>query len=73
MRRPRFTPRTTSLAWPAAMVWALTAGLEVEDVQSWPDVIAATTIDDVMTAAERLFTDTHTVTGYLTIPQEATQ
>ncbi|MEM9757224.1 MAG: pitrilysin family protein [Pseudomonadota bacterium] len=49
---------------------ALTAGLTVEDVQAWPDIIAATTIEDVMAAAERLFTDTHTVTGYLTTPAE---
>ncbi|MEM1274282.1 MAG: pitrilysin family protein [Pseudomonadota bacterium] len=52
---------------------ALTSGLTVADVQAWPDVIAATTIEDVMAAAERLFYDTHTVTGYLTTPTEATQ
>ncbi|MEM9318634.1 MAG: pitrilysin family protein [Pseudomonadota bacterium] len=52
---------------------ALTAGLDVADVADWPDVIAATTIDDVMSAAERLFSDSHTVTGYLTTPSEEIQ
>ena len=47
---------------------ALTTGLTVQDVQTWPDIIAATTPDDVMAAARRLFDGTHTVTGYLTRP-----
>lgn len=50
---------------------ALTSGLEVEDVQNWPDVIAATTMDDVMEAARALFADAPRVTGYLTQAQAA--
>lgn len=53
---------------------ALTSGLTVEDVQAWPDVIAATTIEDVMAAARRVFDpDIHTVTGYLTTPPALTE
>ena len=58
---------------------ALTTGLTVEDVQAWPDVIAATTTEDVMQAARTLFGgDTRSVTGYLDRPatvetEEATQ
>ncbi|MBF9032907.1 insulinase family protein [Rhodobacterales bacterium HKCCE2091] len=46
---------------------ALTSGLTVEDVAAWPEVIAATTIDDVMEAARMVFGQ-HSVTGYLTVP-----
>ncbi|MEM7722513.1 MAG: pitrilysin family protein [Pseudomonadota bacterium] len=48
---------------------ALTSGLTVEDVQDWPDVIAATTPEDVMAVARTLFTETRSVTGYLTRPE----
>jgi len=44
---------------------ALTSGLTVADVEAWPDVLAAVTIDDVMDEARRLFTDASSVTGYL--------
>ncbi|WP_375551277.1 M16 family metallopeptidase [Rhodophyticola porphyridii] len=48
---------------------ALTSGLTVEDVQAWPDVIAATTVEDVMEAAELIFGgNTRSVTGYLDRP-----
>jgi zinc protease len=47
---------------------ALTSGLTVEDVDEWPDVLAAVTIDEVMEEARRLFTDTSSVTGYLMQP-----
>lgn len=47
---------------------ALTSGLTVADVQAWPDVLAATTPEDVMEAARRIFTETASVTGYLTRP-----
>ncbi|MEM1342303.1 MAG: pitrilysin family protein [Pseudomonadota bacterium] len=54
---------------------ALTSGLTVADVEAWNDVIAATTIEDVMAAAETLFANPATVTGFLTTPslEEATQ
>lgn len=47
---------------------ALTSGLSVADVQSWPDVLAATTIEDVMQVAREIFTQTRSVTGVLMPP-----
>ncbi len=47
---------------------ALTSGLTVEDVRTWPDVLASVTVDEVMAEARRLFGDTHPVTGYLMQP-----
>ncbi len=47
---------------------ALTSGLTVADVQAWPDVLAATTIEDVMAAARDIFAQEATVTGYLMRP-----
>jgi len=51
---------------------ALTSGLTVEDVDSWTDVLRAVTPEDVMAAAERLFDNPSTVTGYLTRPTPET-
>ncbi len=48
---------------------ALTSGLTVADVQAWPDILAATTIDDVMAAAREIFAQEATVTGYLMRPE----
>jgi zinc protease len=48
---------------------ALTSGLTVADVQAWPDVLAATTIDDVMAMANQIFSQDVTVTGYLMRPE----
>jgi zinc protease len=50
---------------------ALTSGLTVDDVEAWPDVLAAVTIDEVMEEARRLFNDTRSVTGYLMLPAHA--
>ena len=47
----------------------LASGLSVADIQGWPDVLAAVTPDDVMTAARRLFSDPATVTGFLLRPE----
>ena len=47
---------------------ALTSGLTVDDVDTWPDVLAAVTIDEVMAEARRLFSETRSVTGYLMQP-----
>jgi len=47
---------------------ALTSGLTVADVQAWPDVLAATTIEDVMEAARAVFSQGATTTGYLMQP-----
>lgn len=50
---------------------ALTSGLTVEDVQAWPDVLASITIEEVMDAARRIFTESTSVTGYLMQPDMA--
>lgn len=50
---------------------ALTSGLTVEDVQAWPDVLAAVTEDDILTAAELLFDRNRAVTGYMMAPDQA--
>lgn len=47
---------------------ALTTGRAVSDVQTWPDQIAAVTMEEVMEAARALFADASRVTGYLTAP-----
>ena len=47
---------------------ALTSGLTVEDVRDWPDIIASITAEEVMEAARQIFTETPSVTGYLTAP-----
>ncbi len=51
---------------------ALTSGLTVADVQAWPGVLAATTIEDVMAAAREVFSQTAVTTGYLTQPPSDT-
>lgn len=51
----------------------LTAGLSVADAESWPEVLAAVTPDNVMAAARRLFDNPATVTGYLMQPEAAPQ
>lgn len=53
---------------------ALTAGLSVEDIQDWPDILDAVTPEDVMAAARALFeSKTSAVTGYMTRKTEVTQ
>lgn len=49
---------------------ALASGLTVADVQAWPDVLAATTVEDVMEAARAVFSQTGTATGYLMQPTQ---
>ncbi len=44
---------------------ALTSGLTVEDVQAWPDILQATTADDIMATAATLFDKGKAVTGWL--------
>ncbi len=48
----------------------LTTGLSLADIDSWTDVLAAVTPEDVMAAAHRLFNDPSTVTGYLMRPSD---
>lgn len=51
---------------------ALTAGLTVEDVQAWPDILQATTEDDILAAAREIL-DQSSVTGWLMSDTEVTQ
>ncbi len=48
---------------------ALTQGLTIEDVQAWPDILKATTSDQIMAAARNVFQRQNAVTGYLTAPE----
>ncbi|MEO1536908.1 MAG: pitrilysin family protein [Pseudomonadota bacterium] len=43
----------------------LTSGLTVEDIQAWPDILAAVTEDDVLDAARRVFDRRQAVTGFV--------
>jgi len=44
---------------------ALTTGLSIEDIRSWPDRIRAVTADQVRDAARKWLDKKHSVTGYL--------
>jgi len=44
---------------------ALTTGLSIEDIRSWPDRIRAVTAEQVRAAAQKWFDKRHSVTGYL--------
>ena len=44
---------------------ALSAGLTVEDVQAWPDILQAVTPEQIMAAAQRVFNPKASVTGWL--------
>lgn len=50
---------------------ALTSGLTVQDVQEWPEVLAAVTADDIMAAARKVLNPKASVTGWIRAPQEA--
>ena len=68
--------------WEAEMIYAqddvgdlarmygvgLTSGLTVEDIEAWPGIIASITPEEVMEAARMIFTESTSVTGYLTAP-----
>ena len=45
---------------------ALTSGLEVEDVLTWPDELAAVTEEDILRVAGMIFRPENSVTGWLT-------
>ncbi|MFD1340799.1 M16 family metallopeptidase [Litorisediminicola beolgyonensis] len=51
---------------------ALTAGLTVEDVQAWPDIVEAVTEEHIVDAARAVFEGKTSVTGWL-MPEEVTQ
>lgn len=55
-----------SLSGPAVLIAsALVTGRTLQDVQTWPDRIAAVTAADIQRAAHRVFDDKHSVTGHL--------
>ncbi|AGT10307.1 peptidase M16 [Paracoccus aminophilus JCM 7686] len=43
----------------------LAVGLSVEDVNDWPTILAAVTVDDIRAAAEKVLTSKASVTGWL--------
>ena len=55
---------------PRVLGVALTTGLTVDDVESWPDEVAKTSLADVMTAAREVLDKRHSVTGFL-LPKES--
>ena len=52
---------------------ALTAGLTIEDVQAWPEVLQAVTGEQIIAAAEMVFDRKKSVTGWLMAQEEVTQ
>ncbi len=52
---------------------SLTAGLTVEDVQAWPDILQATTEEDILADAREVFNRDASVTGWLMSDTEVTQ
>lgn len=52
---------------------ALTTGLTVEDVQSWPDVLLSITEQDILDAAAKTLVRNNAVTGFLTNELEENQ
>ncbi len=49
---------------------ALTQGLTVEDVQAWPDILQAVTVEDIKSVAEKVFNRDQAVTGWVVASQE---
>ena len=52
---------------------AMTTGLTVEDVQAWPDILQAVTVEDIMAAAKKVIVPETSVTGWLVKKEEQTQ
>ncbi len=55
---------------------ALTSGLNIQDVQEWPEILQAVTEAEIIEAAKRVFNPDRSVTGWLLRPtsnQEVTQ
>lgn len=49
---------------------ALTAGLTLEDIHNWPDVLQAVTAEDIIAVAQKIFDPRNSVTGWLTSTQD---
>ena len=52
---------------------ALTSGLTIEDIQAWPEIVAAVTEEDIMEAARMVFDRNASVTSWLKRAPEVTQ
>jgi len=69
LRAQEIYDRDDVSAWARRYGQALTEGLTVADVESWPDLLQATTADEIMTAARAVFDDARSVTGHVTAPE----
>jgi len=49
---------------------ALTSGLTLADIEAWPDILDATTPEQVMDAARRYLVRPHAVTGFISAPAQ---
>ncbi|MDA7429412.1 pitrilysin family protein [Primorskyibacter aestuariivivens] len=52
---------------------ALTSGLTIEDIQAWPEILAAVSEEDIMEAARMVFDRNASVTSWLKRAPEVTQ
>ncbi|WP_108483671.1 M16 family metallopeptidase [Oceaniglobus ichthyenteri] len=52
---------------------ALTSGLTLEDIATWPDLLQAVTAEDIIAAAREVFNRNAAVTGWLTAPETVTE
>ena len=52
---------------------AVATGLTIEDVEAWPDLVAAVTVEDVRAAADDIFRRQTSVSGWLLPPAVASQ
>jgi len=52
---------------------ALTSGLEIADIQAWPEILQAVTEEDIIAAAQMVFDKRKSVTGWLMGEEEVTQ
>jgi zinc protease len=52
---------------------ALTSGLTLADIEAWPDILQATTAEDVMSAAARVFDRRRAVTGWEVVMDDAAE
>ena len=52
---------------------ALSSGLTIEDVQSWPDILQAVTAEDIMAAAHLVLNKEASVTGWMMREEEVIQ
>ena len=51
----------------------LTAGLTIQDIQDWPDILQSVTAEDIVAAARRVFVLNNSVTGWLMPELEVAQ